>query len=101
MPATVALLLLAAATATAAPTERLHVLMINGGGKAEENFRSHLLHVRELTTLLTAGGLPSERISVLASDGEHPAADVAARAEELDGFWRLEGPAWRGGWRSP
>ena len=32
--------------------ERLYVLMINGGGGRENNFASHLSHLRQLADLL-------------------------------------------------
>jgi hypothetical protein len=76
---------------TAAATARLHVLLINGGGEPAENFRSHVLHLEELTQLLGQVGVPPDRIGVLASDGAHPALDVARRGLDPDGFWLLEG----------
>src|SRR5215213_3935985 len=69
----------------------LHVLVLNGGGSPEDNFKSHLLHVREMTTRLLAGGLPADHLTVMASDGPQPRADVAARTPDPAAFWLLEG----------
>ena len=75
----------------AAQGNGLHVLVLNGGGNANENFRSHLLHIREMTTLLLGAGVSQDQLTVIASDGQHPAADVALRAAEPDDAWLLEG----------
>src|SRR5215207_5893616 len=69
----------------------LHVLVLNGGGSPDDNFKSHLLHVREMTSLLLAGGLPADHLTVMASDGPQPRADVAGRAADPPAFWMLEG----------
>ncbi len=75
-----------------APADRrLHVLLINGGGAPADNFRSHVLHLEELTELLDQAGVPQERIAVLASDGSDPRPDVARRGQDPDGFWLLDG----------
>jgi hypothetical protein len=81
----------AADPAPARATANLHVLLINGGGEPAENFRSHVLHLEELSQLLAQAGVPPERIGVLASDGAHPAPDVARRGLDPEGFWLLEG----------
>jgi hypothetical protein len=70
---------------------KLHVLLINGGGRPAENFRSHVLHLQELLALLGKAGIRQDRIGVLASDGDHPQADVATRGQDPRGFWLLEG----------
>jgi hypothetical protein len=74
-----------------ADSDNLHVLLINGGGQPSDNFRSHVLHLEELTELLRRAGVPAERIGVLASDGRDPEADVARRGQDPDGFWLLDG----------
>ena len=75
-----------------AAAERLHVLMINGGGSAAQNYQSHLLHVRQLLDLMGRAGVPPDRITVLSSDGADPAPDLAVRELEVDpNFWLLEG----------
>ena len=70
---------------------QLHVLLINGGGQPADNFRSHVLHLEELVRMLDTVGVPPDRIAVLASDGGHPAPDVATRGPDPQGFWLLEG----------
>src|SRR5262245_27236673 len=46
------------------PLERVTVLMISGGGSPAENYQSHLGHLRQLSALLIARGVPRERISI-------------------------------------
>ncbi|HEY0711548.1 MAG TPA: PDZ domain-containing protein [Polyangia bacterium] len=70
---------------------RLHVLLINGGGSREENFQSHIAHLRELTAHLLAAKVPKEQITILSADGADPAADVATRDPAPKDLWRLEG----------
>ncbi|MGB8296261.1 MAG: PDZ domain-containing protein [Polyangia bacterium] len=89
-------LVLAATSSRAAepmPPQRLHVLMINGGGDRENNFASHLSHLRQLADLLERAKVPREHIFVLASDGSNPAPDLAVREPEPEGTWLLEGTA--------
>src|SRR6185436_19314333 len=74
------------ASAAAVDPARLHVLMINGGGRPEDNFRSHVLHLEELLALLGKAGVRRDRIAVLASDGDHPDPDVATRGQDPRGF---------------
>ena len=91
-----ALLLLVATPVRAAEPvapERLHVLMINGGGGRETNFASHLSHLRQLADLLERARVPSDQVTILASDGSDPAPDLAVRAPEPEGSWLLEGTA--------
>src|SRR5688500_2846245 len=75
---------LAAAGAAEAPAAgardgRLHALLVNGGGSPDDNFKSHLLHLREMQSLLATAGVSGERLTVLASDGADPRPDVAVR----------------------
>ena len=58
---------------------RLHVLVINGGGRPPQNFQSHLLHVRQLVEFLDAVGVRREQVAIFNADGADPAADVAVR----------------------
>ena len=67
------------------------MLVLNGGGSPEENFKSHLLHVQEMTTLLLGRGLDADRLTVMASDGQNPRPDVAVRQSDPEAFWLLEG----------
>lgn len=80
-----------AAASPGGPGPALHVLMINGGGNPQENYASHLAHLRQMLALVLAAGVPRERIHVFASDGADPAPDLAVRDSEPDGFWLLEG----------
>jgi hypothetical protein len=97
----VRLLLLAPFLFAAAPVraaepvapEGLHVLMINGGGDRENNFASHLSHLRQLAGLLERAQVPRDHVTVLASDGSNPAPDLAVRGPEPEGIWLLEGTA--------
>jgi hypothetical protein len=73
--------------------ERLHVLMINGGGDRENNFASHLSHLRQLADLLERARVPRDQVTILASDGSNPAPDLAVRTPEPEGSWLLEGTA--------
>jgi len=69
----------------------LYALAINGGGDRMDNFASHLAHLRQLVDLLSAAGVPRDRIIVLASDGGNPAPDLATRAPEPAYTWLLQG----------
>ncbi len=81
----------ARADAPVTPASGLHVLVINGGGSAADNFASHVAHVRRLLDTMARAGVPKGRITVLASDGADPAPDVAVRDERPEAFWLLEG----------
>jgi thiol-disulfide isomerase/thioredoxin len=82
--------------------ERLWVLIINGGGSADQNYQSHLLHVRELVGILAQRGLARSRIAVFASDGSDPGRDLAVRARQPEpDFWQLEGTPVAGALRTP
>jgi len=73
--------------------QRLHVLMINGGGDRENNFASHLSHLRQLASVLDRAHVPRDHVYILASDGSNPAPDLAVREPEPEGSWLLEGTA--------
>jgi len=91
-----ALLLLAAAPLRAAEPvapEHLHVLMISGGGDRENNFASHLSHLRQFADLIARAQVPRDHVTVLASDGSNSAPDLAVRGPEPEGTWLLEGTA--------
>src|SRR4051794_29041404 len=68
-------LLLAGSSALAAPPPQ--VLMINGGGSPEENFSSHLAHLRQMHALLLQAGVPADHIAVFNADGPDPAPDMS------------------------
>jgi hypothetical protein len=69
----------------------LHALLVNGGGSAEDNFKSHLLHLREIQAVLHDAGVAGDRLAVHASDGEDPRPDVAVRGLDPEDLWLLEG----------
>jgi hypothetical protein len=75
------------------PPERIHALLLNGGGDPSGNYASHLAHIRELTALLTRAGVAHARISILSGDGDDPAPDLAAHAPDLEGSWLIAGTA--------
>ena len=75
------------------PPQRLHVLMINGGGDRENNFASHLSHLRQLADALERAQIPRDHVTILASDGSSPAPDLAVREPDPEGTWLLEGTA--------
>lgn len=81
--------------AAAPPVVRQHLaaLLINGGRDAGANFWSHLHHLRAMRDLLLHSGVPADRIWVLASDGEDPAADLSLRrpVDPGDDGWILGG----------
>jgi thiol-disulfide isomerase/thioredoxin len=95
----------APAPAPTAPLPQLgytEVLMINGGGSAWLNSQSHLLHLTHLRDLVTRAGIPNDRLSIFASDGEDPAADLAVRETQPEpDFWRLEGTHLEGRLQTP
>ena len=90
LPMALALLLAAAPPGTRSPGQ-LHVLAINGGGDRLDNFASHLAHLRQLLEVLSAAGVPRDRITVLASDGGDGAPDLATREPEPEHAWLLQG----------
>jgi len=80
----------AAEVGTEAP--RLWTVVINGGGSAERNYQSHLLHVRELVSLLEARGVARNEVAVFVSDGADPAPDLAViDAVDDEQHWLIEG----------
>ena len=81
-----------ARSADASPVPRIHVLAINGGGSAHVNYVSHLQHLQGLVDLLHGAGVPAERMTVLAGDGNDPTPDLALRVDtSATEYWRLRG----------
>jgi thiol-disulfide isomerase/thioredoxin len=81
-----------AASLSVPPAGRLHVLMINGGRDAANNFQSHLLHVKDLLALLRRAGIAADHIAIFSADGADPAADLAVReSDSITDLWRLDG----------
>lgn len=70
--------------------QRVYVVALNGGGRREINYRSHLQHVRSLVALLTAASVPPEHVAIFSADGDDVAADVATKESTLEqGAWLL------------
>lgn len=87
------LLLLAMPVVAAAQDKAgdLFVLAVNGGGDKQDNFASHLGHLRQLVELLHATGVPRDHITVLSSDGQDPSPDLATREADPENAWLLQG----------
>ena len=69
-----------------------HVLMINGGGRPQSNYQSHLLHLEQLHELLLERGVQNSHITILSADGSDLRADLAVREVQAEReFWRLSG----------
>ena len=83
------------AAASAAPSAaivatRVHAVLVNGGGRREINYRSHLEHVRTLVGILEDAGVPRPQITIFSADGENPSADLAIREDApARGAWLL------------
>jgi len=77
---------------TAGTQGRIQVVLINGGGRPESNFQSHLLHVKQLYRLLRRLGVRRADITIFSADGSDPQDDLAVREiqPETD-FWLLRG----------
>ncbi len=85
------LLLMLAPSARAVEPGELYVLAINGGGDKLDNFASHLAHLRQLLHLLATCGIARDHITVLASDGNNPAPDLATREPDPENAWLVQG----------
>ncbi len=72
---------------------RVFALLVNGGGSPDQNYASHVDHLRGVLERLARAGVPPARITVLASDGADPAADVAAKDAPPAGAALLTGTA--------
>ena len=67
-----------------------HALLLNGGGRPDVNYQSHLQHVKSVVTLLEADGVPAAQITIFSGDGDDPAADLATRERRTDpDFWLI------------
>jgi hypothetical protein len=65
--------------------------MLSGGGSRQDNFASHLSHLRQMLDWTRQVGVPREHIFVLASDGSDPTPDLAVALPDPDGMVLLEG----------
>src|SRR5437762_1474883 len=72
--------------------DRVHVLMVNGGGSKAMNYQSHLLHVQQLLDVLRHAGIRPDQVSVFSGDGADPAEDLAVREAQPEAeVWLLRG----------
>jgi hypothetical protein len=69
----------------------IYVLAINGGGDKQDNFASHLAHLRQFADLISSAGIAPDHLVVLSGDGSNPAPDLATREPEPDNAWLLQG----------
>ncbi len=75
---------------TTPPRSHIHALLLNGGGRPEVNYQSHLQNVRSLVELLHLSGVPSSEITIFSGDGSDPAADLATRdSDDVPDYWLL------------
>ena len=73
-------------------TPRLHVVLLNGGGRPSINYYSHLRHIKLFTTVLRSAGISSRDIAVFNADGTKEEADFAVRDPLREpSFWLLQG----------
>jgi thiol-disulfide isomerase/thioredoxin len=92
MTSLIAVLLAALAAPDASPRPpATHALLINGGGSPDDNFSSHLAHLRQMLALLGKAGVSGDRVTVLDADGADPANDQLARSTEPDGYTLIAG----------
>ncbi|MCB9730695.1 MAG: redoxin family protein [Deltaproteobacteria bacterium] len=76
----------------ASDSARVEALLISGGGKPADNAFAHVVHLRGMLDLLAAAGVPAERVTVLASDGEDPGLDLRrADPDTPEHAWLLAG----------
>ena len=77
---------------TATDADRVHALLVNGGGQPAANYYSHLRHLEEMEDVLRAAGIPAARTTALSSDGDDPGLDLATREAATDeSFWLVRG----------
>ena len=71
-------------------TPRTHAVLVNGGGRPDINYQSHLQHVRGMVELLEADGIRREDITVFSGDGSDPALDLATRERSTEAdYWLI------------
>ncbi|HWP67438.1 MAG TPA: redoxin family protein [Candidatus Limnocylindria bacterium] len=73
-------------------TQRVHALLLNGGGRPASNYASHLRHLEAMQDVLAAADVPPTHVTVLNADGTDPGLDLATREPETaEYFWLLAG----------
>lgn len=69
---------------------RTYAILVNGGGRPETNYQSHLQHVKGVLALLETNGVRAQDIVIFSGDGADPAADLATRERSTEpDFWLL------------
>src|SRR5262249_20119243 len=58
---------------------RVWALLLSGGAERNVNYQSHVIHLESMVGWLERSGVPAEHITIFASDGEDPGADLAVR----------------------
>jgi thiol-disulfide isomerase/thioredoxin len=82
--------------------QRIHALLLNGGGRSSSNYASHLRHLEAMEDVLSAAGLPPGHTTALSADGEDPGLDLATRDPDTAAdFWLLAGTPVAGALRPP
>ena len=71
-------------------TGKTYAVLINGGGRPEINYQSHLQHVKRMVEVLEADGVRRQDVTVFSGDGADPALDLATRetSAETD-YWLI------------
>jgi thiol-disulfide isomerase/thioredoxin len=71
-------------------TPRTHAVLLNGGGRPEINYQSHLQHVKGMVQLLEADGVRPQDIVIFSGDGADPKADLATRESATEAaYWLI------------
>jgi len=87
---------------SATDADRVHALLVNGGGQPAANYYSHLRHLEEMEDVLRAAGIPAARTTALSSDGDDPGLDLATREVATDeSFWLVRGTPLENALRPP
>ena len=65
-----------------------YAVLINGGGRPEINYQSHLQHVKRMVEVLEADGVRQQNITIFSGDGSDPALDLATRETSAEAdYW--------------
>lgn len=84
----------AAGAAAVPPTdpEHTYAVLVNGGGRREVNYQSHLIHLKQIIELLRETRIDPAHIAIFSGDGPDPSADLATRDLVDDSaLWLLPG----------
>jgi hypothetical protein len=70
--------------------EHTYALLLNGGGRREINYQSHLIHLKQIVELLRETGIEGDKVAIFSGDGEGADADLATReVAEESALWLL------------